>query len=138
MRNFSSLPLTSARSSCDVRPSDVQSMPSPRPGFFSTVLAEFGRALTAARRYEDLRYRHACGDRLTPAEIQWQIFEEFYADRSNTHYPPRDVSGRDRLDMELRLRAWRAARTKVLVSSALSTVLTLLRGILRRAGQRAS
>jgi len=138
MRNFSSLPLTSARSSCDFRPSDVQSIPSPRASFFSTVLAEFGRALAAARRYEDLRYCRACRDRLSPAEIRWQMFEEFYAHQNNTHYPPRDVSSRDPIDMELRLRAWRAARTKVLVSSALSTVITRLRGILRRAGQRAS
>jgi len=58
--------------------------------------------------------------------------------RTKTTPITRDVSSRDPIDMELRLRAWRAARTKVLVSSALSTVITRLRGILRRVGQRAS
>ena len=46
---------------------------------FLTILAEFGRGLSAARRYESLRYRCACREGLAPADIPRRIFEEFYA-----------------------------------------------------------
>ena len=36
---------------------------------FFTIFAEFGRALAAARRYENLRYGRACRDGLGPADI---------------------------------------------------------------------
>ncbi|MEH2626022.1 hypothetical protein V1292_004077 [Bradyrhizobium sp. AZCC 1719] len=49
--------------------------------FLLTLLAEFRRALAAARRYENLRYGCAYHDALAPAEIPRRIFEEFYASK---------------------------------------------------------
>ena len=131
----SCLPRTSARTSCDATSSNIQIMPSPRLGFFSTVLVEFWRALAAARRYGDLRYHRACRDGLAPADIARRIFEEFYACRSDADSAPHDVSGRDSIDIDLRLCAWRAARIKALMSSALSMTFATLRETLRRAGR---
>lgn len=46
---------------------------------FEIILAEFGRALAAARRYESLKYGRARHEDLATADIPRRIFEEFYA-----------------------------------------------------------
>ena len=43
------------------------------------MFAEFSRAVAAAQRYEDLRYRSGGHGRIAPADIPRQIFEEFYS-----------------------------------------------------------
>jgi hypothetical protein len=43
------------------------------------MFTEFSRAVAAAQRYEDLRYRRSGHGRIAPADISRQIFEEFYA-----------------------------------------------------------
>jgi hypothetical protein len=48
-------------------------------GFFDVVLAEFGRAVAAARRYDDLRYGRGRREGIAPADIPRRMFEEFYA-----------------------------------------------------------
>lgn len=101
---------------------------------FETVITEFGRALAAARRYKTLRYSRARHDGLASADIPRRIFEEFYAHQSA--FAPPDIIGRDPIDISRRLRAWRAATIKALMSSALSTIFAALRETLRRAGGR--
>jgi hypothetical protein len=49
-----------------------------------TILTEFGRALAAARRYENLRYGRARHADFAATDIASRIFEEFYARRSRT------------------------------------------------------
>jgi hypothetical protein len=46
---------------------------------FEIILAEFGRALAAARRYESLKDGRARHAGLAAADIPRRIFEEFYA-----------------------------------------------------------
>jgi hypothetical protein len=46
---------------------------------FAIILAEFRRALAAARRYDELRYGAAGPGRVAPGEIPGRVFEEFYA-----------------------------------------------------------
>lgn len=46
---------------------------------FEIILAELGRALAAARRYESLKYGRARHAGLAAADIPRRIFEEFYA-----------------------------------------------------------
>lgn len=46
---------------------------------FEIILAEFGRALAAARRYESLKYGRARHEGLAAADTPRRIFEEFYA-----------------------------------------------------------
>jgi hypothetical protein len=46
---------------------------------FEIILAEFGRALTAALHYESLKYGRARHEVLAAADIPRRIFEEFYA-----------------------------------------------------------
>ena len=48
-----------------------------------TILTELGRALAAARRYENLRYGHARHEGFAATDIASRIFEEFYARRSD-------------------------------------------------------
>jgi hypothetical protein len=48
-------------------------------GILVVFLAEFGRAVAAARRYEDLRHRSACCGSIAIADIARRIFEEFYS-----------------------------------------------------------
>ena len=48
-------------------------------GIVVTTFAELGRALAAAQRYEDLRYRSAGHATIDPADIPRLIFEELYA-----------------------------------------------------------
>ena len=48
-------------------------------GIFAVVLAEFGRAVAAARRYEHLRYGSGRHEGTAPADIPRRIFEEFYS-----------------------------------------------------------
>ncbi|HZT18322.1 MAG TPA: hypothetical protein VFA23_02905 [Dongiaceae bacterium] len=54
-----------------------------RQVIFQIILAEYGQALAAARRYQELRYGAArrCG--LAPADIPQRIFAEFYARRND-------------------------------------------------------
>jgi hypothetical protein len=79
MRDSSSLSRTATRTFCDAKSSKIQILPSPRLEFFSTIFAEFGRALAAARRYENLRHGRGRQQRRAPADLPRQIFEEFYA-----------------------------------------------------------
>ena len=46
---------------------------------FETIFIELGRALAAARRYENLRYSRACRVDLAGSDIARRIFDEFYA-----------------------------------------------------------
>jgi hypothetical protein len=46
---------------------------------FAVVLAEFRRAVAAARRYEHLRYGSCRQEGIAPAEIPRRVFEEFYS-----------------------------------------------------------
>jgi hypothetical protein len=46
---------------------------------FEIIIAEIGRALAAARRYESLKYGRARHEDLAAADIPRRIFEEFYA-----------------------------------------------------------
>ena len=48
------------------------------PDIFALVLAEFQRSVAAAQRYEALRYRNACDERVAPTEISRRVFDEFY------------------------------------------------------------
>jgi hypothetical protein len=48
-------------------------------GILAVVLAEFRRAVAAARRYEDLRYGSGRHEGIAPADIPRWIFEEFYS-----------------------------------------------------------
>jgi hypothetical protein len=61
-----------------------------------------------------------------------RIFEEFHAHRDDIDLAPPDVGGLDPIDIDLCLRAWRAARIKACLSSILSAVLAALREVLRR------
>jgi hypothetical protein len=54
-------------------------MPSPSRNYLLGMLAEFTRAIAAAHRYEDLRYRGAGHRRIAPDDIPRRIFEEFYS-----------------------------------------------------------
>jgi hypothetical protein len=45
----------------------------------AVVLAEFRRAIAAARRYEDLRYRSGGQQGRAHADSPRQVFEEFYS-----------------------------------------------------------
>jgi hypothetical protein len=54
-------------------------VPSSSRHYLSGMLAEFTRAIAAAHRYEDLRYRSARRGTIAPDEIPRQIFEEFYS-----------------------------------------------------------
>jgi hypothetical protein len=62
-----------------------------------TILAEFGRALAATRRYEVPRCGRACHDGLAHTDIPRRIFAEFYARRCDTEHGAR-VSGSTPLD----------------------------------------
>jgi hypothetical protein len=57
----------------------VQVVASPSRNYLLDMFAEFSRAVAAAQRYEDLRYRGGSHGRIAPADIPRQIFEEFYA-----------------------------------------------------------
>jgi hypothetical protein len=46
---------------------------------FAVILAEFRRAVAAARRYEDLRYGSGRHEGIAPADIPRRVFEEFYS-----------------------------------------------------------
>jgi hypothetical protein len=67
------------------RASNVRGIPEIRnghrsgPGILVVVLAELRRGIAATRRYEHLRYRSACDERVAPADIPRRIFEEFYS-----------------------------------------------------------
>jgi hypothetical protein len=50
-----------------------------RFGILVIVLSDFRRAVAAAQRYEDMRYRSACPGRAAPTDIPRQVFEEFYS-----------------------------------------------------------
>jgi hypothetical protein len=52
---------------------------SPSRNYLLEMFAEFSRAVSAAQRYEDLRYRSGGHDRIAPTDIPRQIFEEFYS-----------------------------------------------------------
>jgi hypothetical protein len=52
---------------------------SPSRNYLLEMFAEFSRAVAAAQRYEDLRYRGGGHERIALADIPRQIFEEFYA-----------------------------------------------------------
>lgn len=80
MGDSSYLPRTVAGTSQDAKSNEVQIVPSPRLRLFSTILAEFRRALGAAQRYESLRY----GQSLAPSDIPRRIFDEFYAVRTES------------------------------------------------------
>jgi hypothetical protein len=54
-------------------------MPSPSRNYLLGMFAEFSRAVAAAQRYEDLRYRRASHGEIAPVDIPRRIFEEFYA-----------------------------------------------------------
>ena len=54
-------------------------MPSPSRNYLLDMFAEFGRAIAAAQRYEDLRYRGASHGKIAPDEIPRLIFDEFYS-----------------------------------------------------------
>jgi hypothetical protein len=43
------------------------------------LLAELTRAIAAAHRYEDLRYRRARHEGIAPEQIPGQILDEFYS-----------------------------------------------------------
>jgi hypothetical protein len=45
----------------------------------AVVLAEFRRAIAAARRYEDLRYGSGRHEGVAPADVPRRTFEEFYS-----------------------------------------------------------
>jgi hypothetical protein len=47
--------------------------------YLMEMFAEFSRAVTAAQRYEDLRYRSCGHARIAPTDIPRRIFEEFYS-----------------------------------------------------------
>jgi hypothetical protein len=47
---------------------------------FAVIVAEFRRAVTAARRYEDLRYGGGRHEGVSPADIPRRVFEEFYSE----------------------------------------------------------
>jgi hypothetical protein len=57
----------------------VQAVALPSRNYLLEMFAEFSRAVSAAQRYEDLRYRSGGRGRIAPADIPRQIFEEFYA-----------------------------------------------------------
>ncbi len=50
----------------------------------SIILAEFGQALAAAQRYENLRYGRARQEDFAAPDIASRLFEEFYARRSGS------------------------------------------------------
>ena len=81
MRDSSILPRLTGRTLCDAKCGEVQIRPWPRLEFFLAILAEFGRGLAAARRYESLRYGRGRQAGIGPADIPRQIFAEFYATR---------------------------------------------------------
>jgi hypothetical protein len=56
-----------------------QVVASPSRNYLLDMFAEFSRAVAAAQRYEDLRYRGRGHGTIAPADIPRQIFEEFYA-----------------------------------------------------------
>jgi hypothetical protein len=57
---------------------------SPSWNYLLEMFAEYSRAVTAAQRYEDLRYRSCGHDRIAPTDIPRQIFEEFYSAAGET------------------------------------------------------
>ena len=54
-------------------------MASPSRNYLLEMFAEFSRAVAAAQRYEDLRYRSASHGKIAPDDIPRQIFAEFYS-----------------------------------------------------------
>jgi hypothetical protein len=58
---------------------EAREVPWPELGILAVVLAELGRAVAAAQRYEDLRYRSACHEGMAPADIPRRILAEFYS-----------------------------------------------------------
>jgi len=56
---------------------------------FRTLLAEFGRALAAARRYDSLRYTQDSRGKSAVADIPRHVFEEFYALQGNAEQAAR-------------------------------------------------
>jgi hypothetical protein len=47
---------------------------------FAVLLAEFRRAVTAARHYEHLRYGSGRREGMAPTGVPRRVFEEFYSD----------------------------------------------------------
>ena len=54
-------------------------MASPSRNYLLEMFAEFSRAVAAAQRYEDLRYRSASHGKIPPDDIPRRILEEFYS-----------------------------------------------------------
>ena len=54
-------------------------MASPSRNYLLEMFAEFSRAVAAAQRYEDLRYRSASHGKIAPDDIPRRIFAEFYS-----------------------------------------------------------
>ena len=54
-------------------------MASPSRNYLLEMFAEFSRAVAAAKRYEDLRYRSASHGKIAPDDIPRRVFAEFYA-----------------------------------------------------------
>jgi hypothetical protein len=52
---------------------------SPSRNYLLDMFAEFSRAVAAAQRYENLRYRRASQEKIAPDDIPRRIFEEFYS-----------------------------------------------------------
>jgi hypothetical protein len=52
---------------------------SPSRNYLLEMFAEFSRAVAAAQRYEDLRYRSASNGKIAPDDIPRRIFAEFYS-----------------------------------------------------------
>lgn len=56
----------------------------PRLELVSTLARDLGRALAAARCYENLKYGRACRAGLASSDIARRVFEEFYSDGGDT------------------------------------------------------
>jgi hypothetical protein len=52
---------------------------SPSRNYLLDMFAEFSRAVAAAQRYENLRYRSASQEKIALDDIPRQIFDEFYS-----------------------------------------------------------
>lgn len=57
-------------------------------GSLIVALAEFGRAIAAAQRYEDLRYGRGRHEGIARTDIPRRIFEEFYSDSGDPATAP--------------------------------------------------
>jgi hypothetical protein len=93
----------------------VQVVPS-RSNLLVAMLAEFRRAIAAAQRYDDLRYRSAGRGAIAPADIPRRVFEELYfLDKPAPVVPDKPAEVAPRRVASVRFAGWPVRRRRGVV-----------------------